>query len=483
MNNANQTLLDAAWRVERMVGRQNELQLIKSAIHLKPGDTRCSVVLITGSGGIGKSRLLEEIQNKYQYPARRRREPSQNRPQLAPDEDWSELGNVTISDVIDLMDVRLSARTQMLQALRNALTWPSGVDFYRYDSAIRSYQRAVEISANYQLIESRTAQVEDAFWQEFEDHAAAQRIVLLLDTAERLVLRSSGWLIERDLLTSEEMVLSSQQWLLSQLRIGRLRNTTLIIAGRDGASEGGQFFDELRTILKDTASSYYLVEVPLTTLDKGETYAYFESLAEEWQIRAEHVDSDRLATEEYQRISRSVVAVADDRERLEVLNLVTGGRPVLLSLYADLILESEQIPLPLQLTPEEARVSIDQSGHANVQAEIERSFINLLFQQPGLRSDIMRALARCPAGLSAEQLHFLIDSDRTGDLASWRPTSARVDEINRHLEQIRRLSLARPRSDGRLGLQDEIYRIYAARMSDTAELISNVKNDSPSMKS
>ncbi len=471
MNNANQTLLDAAWRVERMVGRRNELQLIKSAIHLKPGDTRCSVVLITGSGGIGKSRLLEEIQNKYQYPARRRREHSQNRPQLAPDDDWSELGNVTVSDVIDLMDVRLSARTQILQALRNALTWPGGVDFYRYDSAIRNYQRAVENSASYQLIESRTAQVEAAFWQDFELHAATQRIVLMLDTAERLVLRSSGWLIERDLLTSEEMVLSSQQWLISQLRIGRLKNTTLVIAGRDGASEGGKFFDELRSILKETASSYSLVEVPLTTLDQVETQAYFESLAEEWQKRAEQVSSDRLAKKEYQRISRSVLAVADDRDRLEVLNLVTGGRPVLLSLYADLILESEQIPAQLQFTPEEARASIDQLGHANVQAEIERSFINLLFQQPGPRSDIMRALARCPAGLSAEQLHFLIDSDRTGDLASWRPTSARVDEINSHLEQIRRLSLARPRADGRLGLQDEIYRIYAARMSDTAELV------------
>lgn len=71
--------------------------------------------------------------------------------------------------------------------------------------------------------------------------------------------------------------------------------------------------------------------------------------------------------------------------------------------------------------------------------------------------------------------------------AFWEPDIFKVREIDRHLQQIRILSIARLRRDDplglqeviqrkalpddiqRMGLQDEIYRIYAARMSETED--------------
>jgi hypothetical protein len=486
-----QTLLDATWRVETMVGRRQELDQINKAIYGNPEDKRCRVVLVTGQGGIGKSRLLEEVQWRAGHP--NVREELQDRAALIPAdrENWTSLGKATVSDTIDLLDIRLTARGQMVQSMRRALARVGGVDFQDYELAERAYLEKLRASTSFSEIKRHADIAETAFWKDFRAHTEDQRIVLLLDTAERLVLRSSDWAIERKLLRPEEMVLSSQQWVLDQLRNERFTNTTLIIAGR--AEEGGPFFREVQTVLQET--TVLLDEIELRPLNGGETALYFQYLAKEWQERVRTANGSRI-NGDYSRISRSMEALAEDQEQLKVLHLVTGGRPVLLSLYGDLIHETDDMPELLrrssekieqeikergdeefekksqkspdlhQLTPEKRAQEVRELGEQALQSEIERAFINVLFQRPGLRSDIMQTLARCPAGLSAEQLHFLLDSPEKSDVSTWNPYPPRVAEIQRHLEQIRRLSIARSRPDGRLGLQDEIYRIYAQRMAD-----------------
>jgi len=483
-----QTLLSAAWRLENMVGRQNELDCIKQAIYQDTEDQQCRVVLLTGPGGIGKSRLLEEVQWRVGHPqVRANAERKALQPQMLR-EDWTRYGFATISDVIDLMDIRFSAKTQLLQAIRDALARRGGVDFQAYEAAMRAYLRDLANSASFTIIKSGADAAEKSFWEAYAKHAQERRIVLLLDTAERLVLRSSEWLIKRKLLKPDELIISSQQWLLKQLRDGRFANSTLIIAGRDGKEEGGPFLDQIRATVNEAGKQAKLVEVKLEPLDEDETIEYFRLLAKEWQVRAQTSKPNADGNfEEYAGISRTMQAMADDIDRLRVLHLMTGGRPVLLSLYGDLIHEASDVPPPLQLSVDQARQAIEEKGGKALQSSIEHSFIDLLFRKRGLRSQIMRALARCPAGLSARQLHYVIDSESEEDPAYWEPDIFKVREIKRHLQQIGMLSIARLRRDDplglqeviqrkalpddiqRMGLQDEIYRIYAARMGETED--------------
>lgn len=462
-----QTLLDATWRLETMIGRREELDRIREAIYGNPRDKSCRVVLITGPGGIGKSRLLEEIQWRAGHPDVRKETHNHAAPSLANHEDWTGLGDVTISDTIDLLDIHLTARNQMVQSMRRALARVGGVDFENYEAAERAYLDKLRASASFDQISQHAKAAETAFWEDFKTHAQERRIVLIFDTAERLVLQSSKWLIKHGLLHSDEMSLSSQQWITDQILHGRLVNTTLIFAGR--AEEGRPFFQEVHELLSQAGIA--LEEIELRSLNEGETAQYFRRLAEEWQSRVHSANGSR-GNGDYDRIRRFMEALAEDQEQLSVLHLITSGLPVLLSLYGDLIHETEAIPDLLRQSREDIIHALQQQGESALQSKIERSFVDILFQRPGLRSNIMQALARCPAGLSAEQLHFLLDSPENSDVSTWRPSPSRVAEIQEHLDQIRRLSIARPRPDGRLGLQDEIYRIYAQCMGNSEALRS-----------
>ena len=50
----------------------------------------------------------------------------------------------------------------------------------------------------------------------------------------------------------------------------------------------------------------------------------------------------------------------------------------------------------------------------------------------------------------------------------WEPDTSRLEEIRAQLqwEQLYSLSIVKTRPDGRIGLQDEVYRIYAERMGE-----------------
>ena len=459
-----QTLLEATWRVETMVGRRQDLESIKEAIYGRPEDKDCRVVLVTGPGGIGKSRLLEEVQWRAGNPDARREAQERQAIVLEEREDWTTLGKATVSDTIDLLDIRLTARLQILQALRSALARDDGVDFEGFEAAQRAYQERLRASASFDEIKKHADAAEEAFWQDFEAHTEQHRIVLVMDTAERLALHSSQWALDRKLLKAEELILSSRQWILSQIDKGRFANTTLVIAGRP--MEGAPFFEALRKTMQ--RAGIEPIEIEPRPLTRDETTQYFEFLAREWQERAKSINGLPV-NGDYDRIRDTMKALAQDQEQLDVLHLVTGGRPVLLSLYGDLIHESEEIPEQLRKSRAEIEERLGRTGRKDIQKEIESAFIDTLFSGPGLRSDIMQALARCPAGLDAEQLHFLLDSN-SKKAAEWQPYPPRVEQIESHLERILYLSLARPRPRGRLGLQDEIYRIYAQRMGEQDNL-------------
>lgn len=469
-------MLGATRRVETLVGREQELRVIKQNIYTDAADMSCHIVLVKGSGGIGKSRLLEEVQWRAGHPKIREDALRHSIKQQREREDWTVMGEVIVSDVIDLVDIRLSARTTFLDRLRNAISWQKGLDFSDYEDAFREFQRGVEENVSFDIHRARAAAVESEFWNAYTSYTEHNRIVLIFDTSERLVLRSSEWLLDRGLLQDDELEkLSSNQWLIHRIKAGQFRNTTLLIAGREKEDDGWRFFDQVREAASVASAPCELCEIELGPLSPEEMVAYFEYASAEWRSQADAVTNSDKSYNQYLRYSQAMHDLVADADATKVLFTVTSGRPVLLSLYGDLAYESDPMPAILQLTGLQLDDLLRQYGQENVQSRIEESFIDLFFQKPSLRSEILQALARCPAGLDAEQLHFIIDNIDNIDYKGWKPSRARVEVIELQLEEIRQLSIARPRPDGRLGLQDEIYRIYAQRMDGSSDLRASEK--------
>lgn len=130
-----------------------------------------------------KADCLKKLNGAVGYPqVRSNSETIETRQQS---DDWMRYGSM-VSYVIDLMDIRLSAKTQLLQAIRNALAWRGGVDFQGYEGAIRAYLRDSANSASFSIIKSQADEAESAFWKAYAEHTQEHRVVLLLDTAERL---------------------------------------------------------------------------------------------------------------------------------------------------------------------------------------------------------------------------------------------------------------------------------------------------------
>ena len=475
----NESLLDSAWRAETLVNREAELAKIRDAIYRS--DRSCQIVLLRGPGGVGKTRLLEEMLWRAGHPAVRTKGTRPGVRQRREREDWTKLGNAVVSDLIDLTDPRFATRSQFLEAVRDSLDRPDGADFSVFDAAFLASQRARERGADYASVLTTAQKAEQKFLEEYRRNAREKRIVLVLDTVEHLaLLPTSKWLLDQGILKAKDLFFSTSEWLLTQIGSRTFENTTLIIAGRDAESDGGPFFAAVRQSVLQSAFPTVAVDLPLEPFSAEDTRQYFSFLADDWQDRRNQAIAEKREPlydparrqdwqdRRNQAIAETMRWLAKDPERAEVLHLYTGGKPVLLSLYAALVFERPDIPRLLTLPLEEARAYVQEHGSRKVQAEIELEFVKLLFAQPGLRSAILQALVRARRGLDAEQLHYVLDSAPGVEPGAWVLDNDRLRDIQTQLtrEQLSSLSIVKARADGRVGLQDEIYRIYAERMGE-----------------
>ena len=476
------SLLGATERPIRLVNRLLQLETIKRAIFAPIHS--CEIIMIIGGGGIGKSRLVEwalacagnpQLRTQFKdLPA-----------ELVKVSDWRALGNALVSDVIDMSDTRLGTRARFLRAIRDALTGEGGADFSRYDDAYWKLQRHRAQEANYFQTKEIERAATEAFLEDYREVASERRIVLALDTVERLAITGSEWLMERGLISLEDLAFNTQLWLRDQIRAGGLPNTTLLLAGRGGRDEGDPFLDLIRDAAEQSQEQCNIIPLELNPFGISETQDFFKALAEDWERRsAEKPELPLLAN-----TAAAMRELAKNSDQTTVLAMYTGGQPVLLSLYADLIVEGQTIPERLLDSPAEAKRRLgngDGDAQKKVQTEIQGEFINLLFGQPGLRAEILKMLVRAPRGLDAEQLCNLLDATWTIDdianvLHSMRdlsiikrrakgtPEPLDAAKQSRHAVNVRSARDTDKHPDERFGLQDEVYRIYAEWMADDGE--------------
>lgn len=451
--------LGSTERPRHLVSRKREMRRVRRAIEAHGQD--CRVVLVEGAGGLGKTRILEEILRRLGHA-----DTLQIYGSPLPEDDWSNLSNsVAICNLFDFVDIKLHTRTYFMEELGDPTNWNGKLKFNNYILARDRRRRLTDFGAAYTLAQQADKEAENAFWLDYQQAASEQRLVILLDTIEQLAIISSEWLLDRSLLTIKDLMFNTQRWLIEQLESRKFVNTTFIIAGR--RIEGEPFF----TALKQGLSQIDLkpVSIYLGPFSQTETKNYFKA-----------VYNDMLTQEQQKPGLVANVApffkdLINDKERMQVLWLYTGGQPVRLSLYTDLLIEGQTIPKALLDSFADAKQRTQSDGNTEtdeLRAErknIEKEFVDLLFRMGGsLRVQILQAMVRTPRGLTAEQLHFALDSNPDSKVPDWIKDPVRTREIQESLSHLLLLSIVKQKPGGRVGLQDEVYRIYTERMLDEA---------------
>lgn len=475
--------LDAAHKTKYIVNREPELKRIYDALYSKGNVLR--VVLIRGGGGLGKTRLLEEmLWRAGNFSERNRR--SMTDADRAEGLDWTSdsTNRTVVSNLVDLIDIRLHARNRFLRAIRDGLqgpeenpspAFPVGISFPNYDEAYDRLQRMRAYGAEYRYIQQAAEEAEQAFLSDMQAATKTQRIAWVFDTVEQLKVVTSDWLISRNLLTSKDMKRRTRQWLVDVIEQGVLQNLTIVLAGRGGEKDGQKFFEVITQAIEKARPANHRCEletIDAAPFDDEGTRKYFAMLGGEWR----HENSKNTQAVEPSRIADQLDYVADaEHDRYKVIRLYTDGIPVRLALYAQLIIENKTIPELLHLSYEDAilRANIPPTGASShstpeldlIRWKVEDEFIDLLFNRPDTpRQRILQALVRAPRGLDLEQLHYLLDSKEQKP-EDWVANPQRLQELHDELEDMKSYYLVKRREYDRIGLQDEIYRIYAEHMA------------------
>lgn len=377
--------LSGAYATTNLVGR-NEI-LAKANEIFEHASKQLTVLFLTGEGGIGKTRLLQRII-----------ELAKARPDLRAAE-----------SIVDFYHVPTHSEYGLADILYRVLT-PPNTPFAQYEREKRALER-MRLSGEVSNVGEQRARTLQAFSDSLNKLAQSKRIVLALDTAERLVYSAGQEAI------APALFAECWGWLLASL--SQWENVTLVIAGRDSA------LPLLRPLI-DAIGNDCVTVIPVESFSEAESTAYFDEV--------ERAAARRQAREFVQRV-RSL----DPDTRL-LAHRLARGRPIMLALLVDYLTMGTG-PLPVILRElEQGQQPLDQS---QALARLRTLLIARLLDVRPL-GDVISALGRTPKGCDHVLLASLLDISEP--------------EAKRRLDDARRLSIVKVRpTDERVFLHDEMY--------------------------
>lgn len=361
-------------------------------------DRSVHVFCITGEGGIGKTILLRQI--GMQLGSLDGMEPALG---------WSGL--------VDLYHSNASTNSGLEERLRNALE--KAGEFQDYRTERDAYQEQREAGLTGGDLEEERLNLAKVFAQCVNKVTAKQRVVVALDTTERIQYETDT--IQR-LCHLEGESATVKVWLLEQLNLWR--NCVVLLAGRP-EPELQQALDQG---LADTSIQYHRVE--LRGFTERETLDYFAQQEERHPVLGELFDLDL-------------------RRRLRQ---VTDGKPIRLALaiyLAEYQLGFDKfIQKIFDAPPEQALEWID--------CELIRRVMQDEPQTPIAR--VLRYLAMARKGLGADLLHHLA--------GEWT-----TDECQIQLDAVADRAFVKQRpEEGRLFLHDEMYELCDKYLLDASQV-------------
>ncbi len=280
-----------ALRTNTLVGREKEKKLIKEAIEAW-GSSR--FVCFTGDGGLGKTRLLEQVTLLMG--------------ECSPD------ASCLCSGIMDFYHAEFHLGSGIERAILHTFD-PQEKFFSTYREERRHYDALRASGADPQRLLGLRRTLRGLFMEDFNAFARHTRPILLFDTIE--LIQYEGDYTQQlcpDIFDAEkELWGEAGNWLLQVLP--RLENTVVVLAGRPGAAA---FQKELDKALDNTLHSY-----ALGAFTSEETLAYLDALAETLKL-----GGDELGCQTVMGIHSEV------GNRLYTL---TRGEPLPLSMIVDML--------------------------------------------------------------------------------------------------------------------------------------------------
>lgn len=251
-------------------------------------------------------------------------------------------------------------------------------------------------------------------------------LVLAFDTLE--VLEQEHDPVQEEL-GEAPPILSGGDWLFRSFLPTLGGNVVLLLAGRPSR------LDERLEVLQQRNARLQVRRVPLESLKQEETTEYLQTVADSEERGGDQDAAARLRE------------FCD--ERGDVVHFLTGGRPILLALVADMVAHGWALPPSFGRTLEE----LQQQGLEEWWPEVEWALVVRIQESPSPIGETIRALAWLRKGASAELLARVLDL-KVAD-GRWD-----IGRAQKYLEQAARLTLIKVRpGDGRIFLHDEMYAL------------------------
>ncbi|HRW08024.1 MAG TPA: hypothetical protein P5121_23140 [Caldilineaceae bacterium] len=395
------------------VGWHDILPEIWSAIHQTQSS---AIVYVTGAGGVGKTRLISHI--------------------LASAAAKEEL--LVADRLIDLYHTRnrsvgglAESIVEVLKPLRDYIrTRPKDSEI---DEKLEALARAEHEGLSTAEVITRRRELSSLLMAVINQYSAQRRLILALDTAERLyVVRDEA---------QETLGLSDQRpavldWLLHEF-LPNLHNAVVLISGRPRPLN---LTDDLQRVAFGAQQQF--VPIELAGLTRVETLAYFDSIV----ARAEQSDNpaDKIVAE-------SITQWRQDEKETIFACLYDKGtdepriRPILLALAIDHLVVSGY-PLPALVRPLDEARKLSNDQRRQIEEELGKALVQTLREHQRPADEVIITLGWLRKGADIDLLQKLTDYSS--------------EEITRIIRHVKDLSFVKIRpADERIFLHDEMYDI------------------------
>jgi hypothetical protein len=387
-------------RTSHIIGRAAFIAAIRSAIADSSGS---QIFFFTGPGGIGKTRLLEEV-----------------------DVILKELDDqqfLQAEKIIDLYHADNHSPGGLRDAIVNGLD-PEGKNksFANYRALHQEYNRKRLEGVGDSELEEMRKQLDPQFQKEYAELAAKQRLVLRFDTLELIQYESD---IVQEIGRVQEVESAVKTWLLEQ--VVKFPNTITLFAGRPHR----QVQSDFTKWFQDSVARFSSFE--LEGFTPAEARAYLDDLRKEYP----NVDQ---------------VLIPDVEQWIFDLPQI---RPIYLTLILDLLLHGGDVPAEIFAIPDTGTPPDGGDKRDSVEDLIGMRLVERLIHLPPPFDQIFDFLLRARKGLNADLLRHLADPE-------WSD-----DDVRSNLDKVRSFAIikARPGTD-QLFLHDEVYDLWDRYFQD-----------------
>ncbi len=214
------------------VGRDIERDSFKEWVQISSTETQ--IVFISGQGGIGKSRLLEEVYTEYKQKP-----------------------NLRVLESIDFTDLKLRVAENVIRAIVDKLEPAHFKGYFEEQRKFNNVIRNKRLSPSYQKILEQNMFV--AFISEYNTLAEEKCIILMFDTLDALQTQAD----ERDI------------WNYLKKLITNLNNTLFVFTGRNAK----EYYNKVKN--NNRIDNKNLHHIPLVPFGEGDSIKYFDYKVEQ----------------------------------------------------------------------------------------------------------------------------------------------------------------------------------------------------------